>query len=203
MITFRFDLDDVLNRFSEFFLDYHYKKTGEQLVWESWNLHLHSRYGMNIWNHLEDPDFFTKIPMELNADRLISYMDSQASIFDYKIVSSYYGDKKKVFKDVFMQKKSWVYKKLGERAMKRFILVKGSKENFPADVIVDDYYQNLIGTEIQKSLKFFYKRRHNHNINLNTNYLVEISSIKELLSYIEDIPFYNNIDSYLKSEFEQ
>ena len=200
-IKIRIDFDDVLNRFSEHFLDYHYKKTGEKLKWNNWDLHLDSKYGLDIWNHLGDKNFFLNAPMEHNADKLIDYLDNQSSVFEYMIVSSYYGDDDDVFDNIYREKSAWLYSYFGDRAMKRLILVNGSKEEFPADIVIDDYYKNLVESKLEDSLKLFYVRDHNSNISIDKPYLKRVSNHNDILSILKDVIYHDSIESYLENEF--
>jgi len=201
-IKVRVDLDDVLNKFSEYFLTYHYEKTGEELEWNSWDLHLDSRYGLDIWNHLSDKDFFLNMPVEHNAEKTIEYLDNQSSVFEYMIVSSYYGDDDDVFDNIYRQKSAWLYQYFGERAMKRLILVQGSKEKFPADIYIDDYYRNLVEDGAEEKLKLFYTRPHNKNISVDNEYVLRVSKHDQIRNILRDISFHTDINSYLESNFD-
>ena len=203
-IKVRVDLDDVLNKFSEYFLDVHYKHTGEELDFVSWDLHKHSKFGLDIWNHLERPDFFLNAPVEHNAKKLIDYLDIHGSVFEYFIVSSYYGDDDKVFDYIYKQKKMWLLKHFSEKASRRLILVNGSKKDFPADIVIDDYWKNLV-EGVDESLKLFYVRDHNKNIMIDTDYLKKVNTEgdghNEIINILSDVVFFNDIESYLKNEF--
>lgn len=201
-ISIRVDLDDVLNRFSEYFIDYHYKQTGEELENNKWDLHHNSKYGINIWDHLSDNGFFSDIPMERNADKLIEYLDYVGdSKFDYQIISSYYGDSEKDFRNIFLQKKAWVYEHFGEKAVKKFKLVQGGKEEFPADIVIDDFYENLLYDNLSNSLKLYFIRDHNKNKKLDVPYVTRVTEHNTIIDLIKDISFYEDIESYLKKEY--
>lgn len=197
-ITVRVDLDDVLNKFSEYFVNFHYERTGEQLEFVSWNLHEYSRYGLDLWNHLEDPNFFIDAPVELNAPKLIDFLNNQSSVYEYMIVSSYYGDSKKVFENTYRQKQAWLYKNFGEKASKRLILVRGSKKEYPADIIIDDYYINLEEAS-DHSLKLFYRRDHNRKIILEDPNVISVENHNDIIKILTDMLFYSDISSYTKS----
>lgn len=200
-IKVRVDLDDVLNKFSDYFLTYHYEKTGEELEWNSWDLHLDSRYGLDIWNHLADNDFFLNAPVEHKATKLIDFLNTQSAVFEYMIVSSYYGDDDKVFDNIYRQKSAWLYSHFGDRAMKRLILVQGGKDQFPADVYIDDYYQNLSEKGSEDKLKLFYLRPHNRNINIDDPHVVRVSTHDQIIEILKEVSAHTDINSYLESEF--
>lgn len=205
-ITVRIDHDDVLNNFTEHFVQRHYENTGEKLSPSGWDFHEDSAYGEEIYDLLAERDFFITAEIEEDADKLFMFLENNSSVFDYQIVSSYYGSSEKEFEHTYRQKINFYNKHLtnSKDVIDRFTLVNGGKEDYPADIIIDDHMDNLKGkNDTGKNLKILYHSPHNkslRNENDDPTIITNIGSMMNLISLLRDVMVQGNVENYLKNK---
>lgn len=193
-------MDDVLNEFTDHFVRLHYERTGETLVFDIWDLHEKSEHGLAIWDTMKVKDFFYDAPVQEGVHLLFKFLEVNSSVFDFKIVSSYYGDCDKAYEDTKRQKIAWLSKHFKNNDLiERFHLVRGSKQEHPADIILDDHVNNMTGDK----LKILYQRKHNtwfKSTNDDPTILTNIDTLPKVVSLLRDVVVEGSVERYMENK---
>jgi 5'(3')-deoxyribonucleotidase len=199
------DLDDVLNDLTTHWEATHHQRTGEKISFTQWDVSELSIYGTAIFDYLREPFFFYEAPVKDTAIELFDYLSINTSIYSYKIVSACKDDEDSdVFKAVKAEKYMWLGEKFGSDVADKLILTNKSKKNYPADVVIDDYYKNLIESK-KGSIKLLYNSRHNANVSLRElrslcdgGVVKRVSNHRDIIEELEALKFYGSIENYIK-----
>ena len=204
MIKINVDFDDVLNQLSIHWENEHYTRTGEQLSFTQWDLAELSKFGNAIYEYLSEPFFFTDVEVKKDANILIDFLRNNTSVFSYKIISlCHETEDSPVFKNVYSQKREWLIRHFGEDVADKFVLTNKSKKNFPADIVIDDYFKNLIESK-RGCLKLLMDAKHNQNVSVREvqskcdgGSVKRVKSHSEIVDILEQIKFYGSVENYM------
>lgn len=201
--TVRLDMDDVLNDLCMHWMDVHEEKYGERLRTTQWDMHELSDHGEKIYDHFTSKDFYYNVPMKDGADKTIRFLEENTFFFDYNIVSSCKQDDRE-FEYIHDQKVQWCSEKLHQNAPSRFHLVSNGKDNYPADIIVDDNMKNLLGQGFDHSLKILFTSLHNAKENVTEigkqeqEAIIRIDNHNELQEILKDVMVSQSVKNYIK-----
>lgn len=199
------DLDDVLNDLSTHWEATHLERTGENVSFTQWDVSELSIYGKAIFDYLKEPFFFYEAPVKDTASELFDYLRLNTATFSYRIVSACNeAEDSDVFKSIKAEKYMWLGEHFGSDVADKFILTNKSKKNYPADIVIDDYYKNLVESK-KGCIKFLYNCRHNANVSIRElkslcdgGIVKRVSNHRDIIEELEALKFYGSIENYIK-----
>lgn len=199
----RLDMDDVLNELCMHWMDVHKEKYGEELRTTQWDMHELSDHGEKIYDHFTSKDFYYNVPMKDGADKTVRFLEENTFFFDYSIVSSC-SQEDREFEYIYEQKVQWCAEKLHQNAPSRFHLVSNGKDDYPADIIVDDNMENLLGQGFDYSLKILFTSLHNAKENVTEigkqeqEAIIRIDNHEELQKILKDVMVSQSVKNYIE-----
>lgn len=205
-IKIRFDMDDVLNDLSNYWMDIHHSETGERLKATQWNVHELSEFGESIYDHFTSQDFYLNVPIKDGARRTIDMVEKNPHIFDYVIVSSC-RQEGSAFDYINYQKLEWCGDHLSDTARMNFVLTDEDKSEFKANIIIDDKPENIINQGCSGCLKLLFASSHNKQASLtdlrekdtDTNSkIMKVKDHKELQKILRTVLKDQSLESYLE-----
>lgn len=203
-VTVRLDMDDVLNELCMHWMDVHEEKTGERLTTTTWNVHELSDYGEKVYDHFTSKDFYYNVPMKNGADKTVRFLEDNTFFFDYVIVSSCSQDDDREFEYIHDQKIQWCAEKLHQNTPSRFHLVSNGKDDYPADILVDDNLENLLGQGFDDSLKILFTARHNAKEDVTkigkqeNEALLRVDNHDKLQEILKDVMVSQSVKNYIQ-----
>ena len=151
MKTILVDMDGVLANTNQHFIDYEYKRSGNQILWENISGLLEEVAFPNFLEDVNSKGFFRTVPVNEKAVEVLKYLNQKYNVL---IVSS-----ATEFPNSLTEKAEWLGDHFHFVSWKQMIFC-GRKDFIIGDIMIDDHPKNL---NLFAGQRILFSQPHNAN----------------------------------------
>ncbi len=170
MKTILVDMDGVLANTNQHFIDYEYKRNGNQILWENISVLLEAEAFPNFLEDVNSKGFFRTVPVIENAVKVLKYLNEKYNVL---IVSS-----ATEFPNSLTEKAEWLIEHFPFINWKQMIFC-GRKDFIIGDIMIDDHPKNL---NLFSGQRILFSQPHNANSTVENS--VRVSGWDDIMNIL-------------------